>query len=208
MKKLISTITLVVLVTTVLQAQDKGQFSIDLNFQPAAFFDAAASSMFSMPYIKARYFMSDDLAIRAGLGLSTSSSTNYTGANENNYSKNSLFDFSIAPGIEKLIGSEKFFIYLGAEIPFGLSSSKTVQHNANTTDTYINGGYTSIGLNFVIGVDYYIFNSVYIGTEFTPGLVYYMYNDEKTNSTITQKGGTSTSFSLSGASGLRIGFRF
>src|SRR4030042_4202924 len=107
MKKIIFLFAMVVSSFTGTQAQDEGKITFDLNFNPAAFFDAAASDMFQMPYIKARYFMSPDLAVRIGLGVGFSNDKDYVGITDD-YTKTSVFAFSFAPGIEKHFGSDKF----------------------------------------------------------------------------------------------------
>jgi hypothetical protein len=211
MKKIFALLVVAIALTTATQAQSDGKITLDLNFQPAAIFDASASSMFTMPYIKARIFTSSDFAFRAKLGLSASSSKAYSGNNSSNYTKSSAFALTFAPGFEKHFGSEKFFVYLGAELPITSSTTKYDIVTSSQTTHYKNSDgddYFGIGVNAVFGVDYYLFKNFYIGAELTPGFAFKKYKDVDEAGTITEKGGSSSSFGLSSTSGLRIGCRF
>jgi hypothetical protein len=211
MKKIIGILFFSAFIFTNAHSQESmGKFAIDFNFDPAAIFDAGAGPMFQMPLIKGRYFLSSDLAIRAGIGLGFGGDKTYTNPANDDYTKDSSFRLSIAPGIEKHFGSEKFKVYLGGEIPFSTYSTK-VETKTGTTTTEsknINGGYTGIGLNFVGGFDYYVFDNFYVGAEFAPGFSYRKNKEVTVAGTVTQKSSTNYNFVLSATSGIRIGIRF
>lgn len=211
MKKIFSAIIIASLFTLGSFSQEsEGKVTLDMNFNPAAFFDAFASPMFEVPYIKGRYFIQSDVALRLGFDLGVGGSKTYPGTTTDDYTKSSSFSWTIAPGIEKEFGSDKFFFYLGAEVPFSsLSTSReTVNAGVTVEEKNPNGGYFAFGVNGVIGADYYLFPNLYVGAEFTPGFLYTNNKDQETDGTVTQKGGSNYSFQLGASSGVRIGVRF
>lgn len=210
---------LIIIITLAIGVQAKsqndfspsGNFSFDLNFNPAAIFDAAGGSVFYMPYIKGRYFLGSGSAIRLGLTSEFDSDKEYMDADGDMSVKTSSFLIGIAPGFEKQFGTKRFYFYLGGELPISSYSTKSkAEYNG---DTYVsknpeNTGYLGIGLHLIIGADFYIFPNFYIGAEFTPGYIFRKYYDETVDDDVTTKGGFGTSFGLSSSSGIRLGVRF
>lgn len=196
------------------KAQDEfspsGNFTIDLNFNPAAIFDANAGSMFSMPYIKGRYFISSKTVLRLGFLAEFDSETEYLDVDGNDYTRTASNYFVLSPGIERQFGSKRFFFYFGGEIPFSTYTTRQKTEINGTTVEVKNpdGGYFSLGVNLILGCDFYIFPNLYIGAEFAPGYGLYKYYDESVDGTVTTKGGSGTSIELSSSSGIRIGVRF
>ncbi len=200
-----------------INAQDQEKYSVDLNFDPAAIFDASAGSMFTMPYIKARYFANSNLAYRLGLGLEISSETNNSmggsSGKEKLYIKEGRSTISFAPGFEKQMGTGKLKVYLGAELPIAIGSqtkeNKTWNYGSNAAEIEkTKNGSFSFGINAVIGFDYYVFNNLYVGAELTPGFSTTKYSDTKVGGVVVDYGNSNMSFGLSSSSGLRIGVRF
>jgi hypothetical protein len=215
MKKIFLLFGTIMMITSSIQAQEetgvapKGKYAIDVTFDPAAFFDAGAGPMFEMPLIKARYFMSSDLAIRLGLGLGIGSTKDYLDANGDNYTKDSYSLIAIAPGIEKHFGAGRFTPYVGAEVSFTNYSDKTITQIGDTKTEDLNeNGYLGFGFNGVFGADLYILPGFYVGAEFTPGLTFRKDKDETLDGTVVTSGGNSISFNLASSSGIKIGFRF
>ncbi len=215
MKKIFLLFGAILMITISIQAQEEtgvtptGKYAIDATFDPAAFFDASAGPMFEMPLIKARYFMSSDLAIRLGLGLGIGSSKNYLDANGDNYTKESHSSVTIAPGIEKHFGTGRFSPYVGAQISFTSNSDKTITQIGDTKTENLNAdGYIGFGFSGVFGADLYILPGFYVGAEFTPGLAFVKEKDETLDGTVVTSGGNSINFGLASFSGLKIGFRF
>lgn len=207
MKKLLFVIVATCMLLSVKAQEDKGKIALDFTFDPAAIFDANAGPMFQMPEIKARYFKSENFALRLGLNLSTGTNKTYTDTEGDTYVKNSSFLIAIAPGFEKHFGSGKFHPYVGAELPISLfSTAREEKDNIDTFDE--TGGSFGLELNAVLGFDYYVLPKFYVGAEFTPGFKFNKIFDQKRDGEVTEKGGYSTSFGLSGSSGLKIGVRF
>ncbi|MBN1118471.1 MAG: hypothetical protein JXA77_14765 [Bacteroidales bacterium] len=194
-----------------LNAQESpGKYAVEMNFNPASLFDALAGTMFTMPQISGKYFLYSDMAVRLGVDMGVYSNKSYSDADGDNYQKDSGFDLTIYPGIEKRFGSEKLVVLVGGELPLGWSSTKRTTTMGGNTTIYnnINGGGINVGLHAVLGGEFYLFPNFYIGAVFTPGLDVLLSADQKTDNDITQKGGNSASFNLSSSSGLKIGLRF
>lgn len=150
-----------------------GNFTAETQFRP---FNA---SPISLDYLRGRYFISDDMAIRTGLNIymKTDKSTpeNATGGNDED--KKSTTMFGLYPGIEKHFGDlPKLSPYIGVELIIGMKTSKEVYtdksgtSNAETTSkgAWIDGserGNFTLGLNLLIGTDFYFSENIYMGME-------------------------------------------
>ena len=212
MKKILNTLLILAFAGVITYAQeDRGKYSIDINVNPAALFDANAGPMFQMPLIKGRYFLQPDLAFRLGLGIGFSNDKTYLDDEGNDYYKTTSSSLSLLPGIEKQYGGEKFVGYIGVELPIMSVSYKEVD-NIDGEETIVknpdDSGYLGLGLNLVLGFDYYLIGNVYVGAEFSPGFMFKKYKDELVDDDVEQKGGTDMTFNLSASSGIRLGVRF
>lgn len=212
MKKIFSLLVVAqILCGTLFAQENNGKITLDIYIDPAALFDANAGPMFQMPFIKARYFLSSDVAVRLGFDLGFGTDKNYTDADGEDYVKSTSFNFELAPGIEKQFGGDKFDAFIGVELPITSYSynTETKVGDVTVSNKNPNGtGYFGVGLSGVIGCDYYVLENVYVGAEFSPGLMFYKNSDIVNDGTVTQKGGTQIGFSISSASGIRLGVRF
>lgn len=188
--------------------QGEGKFALDFNFDPAAIFDASAGSIVSMPLIQARMFLPSESAIRLGLDIDFTSNTNYSDADGNAYVKTGSFGLSLIPGYEKHLSADKFVPYIGAQLPIGFGNSSTETKVVNVDAQKVKNGYFNIGLEAVLGFDYYVFRNFYAGVELSPGFAFRKNFDSKTDGNTSQKGGSSVGFHLGSSSGIRIGVRF
>ncbi len=203
-------------------SQEKGKIALDATLNPASLFDAGAGPLFQMPAIKLRYFLAEDLAIRVGLMLDMDGGKSYPSNDKANSQKNSSMFFGIAPGIEKHFPMGKISPYVGAAISIGVMSSSEEQTIATpapaTTTTWKNTwqdgthrGYMSFGVNAIVGADYYVLDNLYLGFEFGFGYNRIGYSDASVTTgavTTNNFGYSSSNFSLSASSGLKIGVRF
>lgn len=127
----------------------------------------------SISQLRARYFITDHLAARLGVNLSTKS-------NKKNWpgditTKSSVFIMGIYPGMEYHIGKlKRLSPYFGAELNIYYKGYKYVEKtDGNETlvisgawdDTYTKCGWTDLGLNALVGVDFYISQHIYLGVE-------------------------------------------
>lgn len=188
MKKMILSLAMVAMgVAAFAQKPSAGNITTEIGFTSILGAPSNPQTLnIPQPMLRARYFLSDDMAVRGHVGFgmgtktSTQSSTPPAAALDAEKTEKGT-NFGIALGIEKhLSGTDKLSPYLGAEVGFGLSNATIDITNALTAagaptangDSYKeSGGSTStIALNAMIGADYYITEKVYIGAELGIGL--------------------------------------
>lgn len=187
---------------------------------------------FTAPSIRFRYFIADNLAIRATYMMDNTSdeTTIYEGSGGNPYGggtgtatvKNSLWTAGIGAEYH-FDGTDRLSPYAGIDIQFGGGNTHTEGDNTNDGVTYTSGdSYNSDAKNGIFGVklaggmDYYFAENFYLGLEL--GLNWMSINVKEGTGSATI-GGTTTSGTTSGASkhsmintntaGLfRLGWRF
>lgn len=177
MKKFIAISILIICASAFANAQDykpvAGNVAIEVNFTPLS------AAPIGLNYLKARYFVADDLVFRLGLDIrmhsSKSEPTNATDPAVLDEEKMSYTQFGLMPGIEKHFGKwERFSPYIGAEIGFTTKSSKYefTDNDANVTSEVkgawadgSNRAFTTFGINALAGADFYFTKKFYLGTE-------------------------------------------
>lgn len=186
MKKTILSLALVAMgVAAFAQKPAAGDKTVEfnLNFQTgggAVNYGNAANALGS-PELRFRYFMADDMAVRLKVGIGSSATSTKTSANvggtdiTNTNKVSSGFAFSIAPGIEKhFAGTDKLSPFVGAELPIAFIGSATNENDKadlggtiadNNSSKTVTGSRFAIGLNLVLGSDYYFTDAVYLGVE-------------------------------------------
>jgi hypothetical protein len=216
-----------VFISSKLNAQDfkpaAGDKNIEVNFTPFG-----NGNPIEINNIRFRYFIDPDFALRIGLHVFSNSTDdpdgvtdpaleiqNIVGLNVNSYELKE-FEFGINFGFEKhWQGTDRLSPYWGLEAGFlTYSYTETVEFDdgaGGTVDGEVSSGETAIGLNAVLGVDYYFAKKFYLGTEVGFGFVSTTSADLE-----SEFGGTSTTFkgpsnteigeSVNGA--IRIGFIF
>ncbi|MFW5793319.1 MAG: outer membrane beta-barrel protein [Bacteroidota bacterium] len=187
-----------------------GDISVELNLVPFSTVDMPIQ----MNQIKGRFFLSDVMAVRLGFlfDISTISDTQPDPNNINNIEKETdrITDFGLTPGIELHFPiGERVSPYVGAEFGFTTRSSKyeysTNFNNDNTTQTGVNG-FTTFGLNFVVGTDLVIYRGLFIGAEFGFGFQSTSFPDVVT--TATTGGVTVTETIVDNSSVFQLGPNF
>jgi hypothetical protein len=181
--------------------------------------------------LRLRYFMADKMAIRARIGLGSTSSTdkvsNAAGTTTAEIKKSSGFDIMLAPGIEKhFAGTSKLSPYYGAQLMFGYSTGASTEvsnannptpttGSVNSGDSYksTDGSNLGLGLGLLLGADYYVTDGIFVGGEMGLGLFNMTSagdGTEKVNSDPETKTLGGSTFDLFGVTtgGVRLGFRF
>lgn len=219
---LVAAIAAGIFTTNELNAQDfkpsGGEKNIEVNFAPLG------GNPISMNNLRFRYFASSDIAYRLGFSVSSSTTKNIT-ANQGPNSdidledKTSSFGFSINPGIEKHFeGTDRLSPYVGAVLNFSTVSTTRTAESLNGSDvveTEIknpnNDDATNIGLNLVLGADWYFSKHIYMGTEVGFGFLSSSIKDnERTagGTTVTSANGSEFNFGPNFNSSIRLGFLF
>lgn len=230
MKKLILSLLIVSAFTFVIYAQEKQDdgsykptsgFTAEVNFLPAN-----TSMPISMDMLKLRMFLGENMAIRLGFDFAMHNEKSdvlpQPGTTDpTQTTKNSYMIFGLAPGIEMHMGDlPKLSPYVGAELGFFLKSSGTTVTNAgnqnnssvetkgawlSSDSTFSEQGYTEIGLNLILGADYYFSKHVFCGVEIGFGLANTTNSEVKV--TYTSAGLSSTSTTPKSTS-MNVGFNF
>ncbi len=175
----------------------------------------------SLQQVRARYFLSEDMALRLGGHLSFNTNTPAPDA------KTRAIEFSIAPGIEKhFAGTNRLSPYLGAELLLGLRSAHYELDGPGSTGVEIKGGFTPtgtadrgyflVGLGAVGGFDFYVARHLYVGYELGMELTNRSYseveaittNEAGTIETRKNEGTSALSFGPNVRNGIRLGFVF
>lgn len=177
MKKIIAIAILMICFSAFTNAQEfkatEGNIALELNFTPLS------NTPIGLNYLKARYFVADDLVFRLGLDIRMHSNktepVNGMDPDVLDEEKMSYSQFGLMPGIEKHFGQwERFSPYVGAEIGFTTKSSKYeyTDNDANVTGEIKNAwsddsnrGFTTFGINVIAGADFYFTKKFYLGTE-------------------------------------------
>jgi len=175
-------VAFVLLAFTIVNAQEEetlkpsaGDFTAEVEFRPLS------ASPINLTYFRGRFFISNELAVRTGVNIyyKTQKDEPNDGKDE---SKQSTLLFGIYPGIERHFRNMKRLSpYIGGELGIAYKTSKdTYTSNSETGqfETVYKGawsdgserGYFSLGLNLLIGTDYYISKNLFVGIEMGFGL--------------------------------------
>ena len=187
---------------------------------------------FTAPSVRFRYFIQDNIAIRATYMMNNNSSetTLYEGSGGNPYGGGTgtatVTNSSWTAGIGAeyhFTGTDRLSPYVGLDIQFGGGNSHTEGENTNDGTTYTSGdSYTTdakmgiFGVKLAGGMDYYFAENFYLGLELGLNWMSTNYKEGTGSATI---GGTTTSGTTSGAHKsstintntaglLRLGWRF
>ena len=216
-----------VLITGSLIAQKPSGDDSNYSLEGMINYDNTNGVMWYAPNLRARYFVNDNIAARVTLGMSSSSETMNVyeagGSGTGTIDKGSM-SWSLGLGAEyHLSGTDKLSPFFSAGVSFGgmsmtedWSNSDGVDYMADMTASVKSSGST-FGLGIGAGVDYYVFDNLYIGLEM--GLSWDSYTDGGGSTSITSGGtttevttqstGSNSSLSLGGGNmGCRIGWRF
>lgn len=158
--------------------------------------------------LKGRYFLQDNLALRAsfGLGSSRNSSKNES-ANTESIEKNTTFTLGL--GAEHHFGgTDRLSPYVGGEVFIGTVSSSTKKITSAATSIVKTPARFLVGADLVLGADYYISRHLFLGAE--AGLTLGHISQGKGNTTFTPAGGSAVSqdgTATSKASGIETGMK-
>lgn len=225
MKKLLTLLSAVVISGSVMAqkpSSDDSKYSLEgmINYSDMGF-------EWNAPNLRMRYFINDNIAARVTLGFSSASETMNVyeagGSGTGTIDMGSM-GWSLGLGAEyHLSGTDRLSPYFSAGLSFGgisttedWSNSDGADYMADMTASVESSGST-LGLGIGAGVDYYIFDNIYIGMEM--GLNWGSYTDGGGSTSITAGGtttdittessGSQSALSLGGGNmGFRIGWRF
>jgi outer membrane protein W len=200
------------------------------SLEGAVAFGGASGVTWTAPTVRARYFVKENIAIRASLGLGdglgTPRSESYTyyqngdGTGSTGTLEISRMSWNAQIGGEyHLAGTDRMSPYFMAGLNFGGGSSTGTTTNSDG-DMYVaglnaeqTGGFSMFGVQLGAGMDYYVAENIYVGLEL--GLSYNSYSHDATISkangtTVGYEPETSESYlsTAAGNAALRLGWRF
>ncbi len=201
------------------------------SFEGQLGFDASTLS-FNSPALRFRYFLRNQLAVRASLGFASTVKVDNFYENEDdnsggkgkytakNYKSND--GWSLALGAEHhFAGTLKLSPYAGLDIKFGGGkrsnmgeNSDGVSYVANYTEEFTSK-FSTLGFNLVAGTDYYFAENFYFGME--AGFGFTSVSVKKAETSVTYNGNKTTvmtnptktnSFGNNAIGNFRLGWRF
>jgi outer membrane protein W len=199
--------------TSFAQKPSEGNLLTEANFSLNQW-----NNEFSLPNLRFRYFLADDLALRVDLSLTGSSEENNFGTTDASGTQEiSNSGFGMRVGAEKHWGgNDKFSPFASAMIGFGSNSRTETWTNydgngyADGFNAEVESGGSNFGIVLAIGADYWITESFYMGTEFGWGWGSNTVDDGTATvngTTSTTLGGSSSGFGEGMANaGFRVGF--
>jgi hypothetical protein len=185
---------------------EAGNITFEVNFTPFS------GTPIQLSYLRFRYFLSENVAVRAGVSLGLRSGGD-----------NSSFEYGLLPGIEKHFkGTKRLSPFIGGELILaGRSSSGSITAGTNTrriNGAWLDGSnrsFFNFGLNGIIGCDYYISQHFYMGIEGGYGFSLISNGDIVTTDisgtqtqTTTITGGSAFTLGPNFNSAIRLGFAF
>lgn len=229
MKRILISVFAVMAMVVSANAQDDlkaGSVSIEVQFRPAN------ATPISMDNFRARYFLSDNMAVRLGVYLNSDKASDEQMSTGNpvvtQTENHKVFTFGVYPGIEMHFPvGQRLSPYVGAELGFtSRSASSEITNfgfieglNISTENMLYGGsneGYTSFGVNAITGMDFYIYRGLYMGVEL--GLGYSTYKEKDRSMTEVNGGTTNTveekinertsSFGFRTENAIRLGWKF
>lgn len=192
---------------------EQGNVTADLGLFSNGITSAPISKLSGM--LQGRYFLADDMALRASFTLRNA--TNTDTSNPSVTVTNSNSGFNLYAGIEKHFeGTDRLSPYVGAELGIETSSSKQVtDYKDNTVNQDITVKTPSqfyFGGNLLFGADYYVAQHLYIGAEAGLSIGTNFIGRSVTtiggNSTQSEPGGTNFTVGTNIFAGFKVGFVF
>ena len=189
--------------TSFAQKPSEGNILTEANFSLNQW-----NNEFSLPSLRVRYFMADDMAIRADLNVGGNSTTNNflenaDGTGGSGEQKITASFYGLRVGIEKhFAGNDKFSPFMVGGIGFGSRSvseewtdyngftgayeSKTTASVDNGTSDQSDRSSSGFQIGAGLGADYWVTNSFYMGMEF--GIAYGVTNFKQVNAELNVDG--------------------
>ena len=214
--------------------QESGNKTFEVSFNPGNIFGSSQGNVFNLINggIKYRNFSSAQKAIRIGLNVSFSSTTNIIQEADSDLNLLELkshatrYQITLMPGFEKhYIVSDKVSPYTGVQFLLGYGhtdltieqqSGKKIYNSSWVNDPGALGSASfDIGVGLVTGIDYYFVKNFYVGVEIGYGIKYskmltvkYIDEEDDDNNEETPGGSAFTISPSMSVGNIRLGWRF
>ncbi len=148
---------------------DPGKFMMEVGFSPIA---GAVNEVNLMGgQLRAIYIVSEKIELKLGLGFGINKVSSDNGEVGDAWAESStrVSSFSINPGFNYLFkGTPKLEPYIGAELGFGMSSSKSVAETKVEKTVEKNkdiNRYNTIEVSALTGFNYFFAKNIFVGVE-------------------------------------------
>lgn len=160
-------------------APEKGDFSVEIEFNPFS----NDFHTFRIDQLKGRWFMTDNDALRFGIGFGIDNSKKTNDPEKSDvWSKSHVGSFSIDLGYERNVFSYKRInLYAGAGLSFELNRESSTEQGYQTMgrdDNYqaveelhsvkkcnINDSYNAFYAKAFTGIDFFVYKGLFVGAE-------------------------------------------
>ena len=187
----------------------------------------SGNNLVTAPGVRFRYFLNQNMALRAGLNFSSFKNqrdfySNNDGTGETGTYTTSSNSFNFSAGYEYHFAStNRLSPYVAIDLNFGTGTQKEEGDNANQYNYISNYSYTentnsiSFGTTLSTGLDFYVAENLFVGVEFgyrvrwsttKEGSFSYSYDFDSGEGVIPGRSTTSSGFGA--FTGLRLGWRF
>ena len=175
MKKVLAILIVGILVCGIAFAQDapagNKQGAKSLNFMFGGLGNFGIGSPNTYGGVSVSYFLSGDAAVRAGLNIGYTSTSQDPPSTVVNGLKQETSDFAVALQTDYLMymnsASSRVRPYFGGGILFGMMSGT----EKNTTADEISTGGIELGVAGVIGAEFYIYNELSLSAEYSVNVI-------------------------------------
>ncbi len=150
---------------------DQGKFLAEIGFSPVSAVYDDVSLIGGQ--LRGVYVVSEKIQIRLGVGFGINKSAEENGIGDT-WSKQTQRTsmLTINPGFTySFAGTPKLEPYIGLEVGFGTTASKSVEENTTTkvTRKNITDGINTFGVSGLTGFNYYFAKNIFVGAEFGLG---------------------------------------
>lgn len=215
MKKLILSAFAVLFTLSIANAQElkaqRGSVTADFGLFQKGILDSSVE--LNNGFLKGRYFLKDDLALRGAFRLNNSTETDTH--IKDLTTKRSQSEFNLAVGLEKhFAGTNRLSPYVGFDLGIGSRSSKTSRNHTDSSKNSVDKAAPVFGINgnLLFGADYYVAQHLYLGVE--AGLNLSNYSEGKSShtsggdTTYSEKKGSNFKLDTDLFAGFKLGFVF
>lgn len=173
---------------------EEGKFLMEIGYVPFSVTGTNTSSgAVNLPggLLRGVYVLSESVELKLGFGVSIVKDVDDNAKSGDQWAKTSdrTATFSIEPGFNYCFeGTNRLEPYIGAELQFGINSTKSVeetQHNKNIVKNET--GFNTFGVAGAAGFNFFVAKNLFVGAEVKLGVE--IIKDKKTT---TEQNGTST----------------
>ena len=152
-----------------------------------------------------KFFLADNIALRAGLGFNSESNTTPQFNNNDsliNEALDSRMAFAISPGIEvHLVQEGPVTVYTGGVLSYAMASNSSGEDSTEVTSSQ-----TGIGIGAIFGAEFFPWSNVSVGAEYQIGVMLHSTSTKSNNE--SRDGKSTTHLGITGPVRVTLGLHF